>query len=191
MKLPFINLKKKNSMSSTLNIIDLGTDYTKRIDMEGAKDIKYKMLLTDCDGCLTDGGMYYSENGDELKKFNTKDGMGFVMLRSKGILTGVITGEKVNLNRRRFEKLRLDVFVPGCLDKVAAINRICEEYKITPEDIVYIGDDINDVDVLKMVGLGCCPADANRKALEVAKYVTKARGGEGVIREVVDHLLYD
>ena len=185
------SLMKKRGTNSTLNIIDMGTDYSKRIDMTGAKDIPYKMFLTDCDGCLTDGGMYYSEKGDELKKFNTKDGMGFGMLRSKGIFTGVITGERVDLNRRRFEKLRLDILVPGCLDKVEAIKKICSEYNITPADIVYVGDDINDVDVIKMAGFGCCPADANIKARQAAKYVTKAKGGEGVIREVVEHLLYD
>lgn len=174
-----------------MKIIDLGTDYNKKIELGSTNEIKYKMFLTDCDGCLTDSGMYYSEKGDELKKFNTKDGMGFGMLRSKGLLTGVITGERVDLNRRRFEKLRLDVLVPGCLDKVEALKKICEEYDIEPADIVYVGDDINDVEVIKLVGLGCCPADANRKALEVADYVTTAKGGEGVIREIVDHLLYD
>ncbi len=83
-----------------------------------------KMFLTDCDGCLTDGGMYYSEHGDELKKFNTKDGMGFSFLREKGILTGVITGEDVELNRRRVEKLKLDIYKPGCRDKASAIKEL-------------------------------------------------------------------
>ena len=182
------DLKEKKS---TLKVIDLGTDYSKKVETGSVKEIKYKMFLTDCDGCLTDGGMYYSEKGDELKKFNTKDGMGFGMLRSKGMLTGVITGERVDLNRRRFEKLRLDLMVPGCLNKVEAIKRICDEYNITPEDIVYVGDDINDIEAIKMVGLGCCPSDANKRVLEAADYVTRAKGGEGVIREVVEHLLYD
>ena len=83
-----------------------------------------KLFLTDCDGCLTDGGMYYSEHGDELKKFNTRDGMAFTLLRKRGILTGIITSESVDLNRRRVEKLKLDFYEAGCKDKVSGIRKI-------------------------------------------------------------------
>lgn len=148
-----------------------------------------KMFLTDCDGCLTDGGMYYSEKGDELKKFNTKDGMGFQLLREHGVLTGMITGEDVSLNERRGEKLKLDVYEPHCQNKAAVISRLCEKFSIEPENVVFIGDDINDLEAVKMVGLGCCPSDAEQPVREVAKYITKAKGGEGVIREVVDKIL--
>lgn len=147
-----------------------------------------KMLLTDCDGCLTDGGMYYSEHGDELKKFNTRDGMGFTLLRQKGIITGIVTSENVDLNRRRAEKLKLDILEAGCKDKVAAVRWICKERGVDLANVCYIGDDINDLDVIKMVGFGCCPADAMLEVRETAKYVTKAKGGEGVIREVVEFL---
>lgn len=148
-----------------------------------------KMFLTDCDGCLTDGGMYYSEHGDELKKFNTKDGMGFRLLREHGIITGIITGESVDLNRRRAEKLQIDILEVGCTDKVAAIKRICMERDIALDNVVYIGDDLNDVEAVKMVGIGCCPADASLQVREVADYITKEKGGRGVIREVVDKIL--
>ena len=146
---------------------------------------KIKMFLTDCDGCLTDGGMYYSEHGDELKKFNTRDGMGFALLKQKGIITGIVTSENVDLNRRRAEKLKLDILEAGCKDKVAAVKRICEDHNIDLSNVCYIGDDINDLEVIKMVGFGCCPADAMPEVKEAAKYVTKAKGGEGVIRELV------
>mgnify|MGYP003176933237 FL=1 len=149
---------------------------------------KIKMFLTDCDGCLTDGGMYYSEHGDELKKFNTRDGMGFALLRQKGIITGIITSENVDLNRRRAEKLKLDILEAGCKDKVAAVKRICQERSIDLSNVCYIGDDVNDLEVIKMVGIGCCPADAMPEVKEAAKYVAKAKGGEGVIREVVELL---
>ena len=109
-----------------------------------------RMLLTDCDGCLTDGGMYYSENGDELKKFNTRDGMGFSLLRSAGMLTGIITAERVELNRRRAEKMKLDILETGCRDKLAAIRRICAERAVPPENVCYIGDDLNDLEAMKM-----------------------------------------
>lgn len=148
-----------------------------------------RMLLTDCDGCLTDGGMYYSEHGDELKKFNTRDGMGFALLREKGIVTGIVTGESVDLNRRRAEKLKLDVLEAGCKDKPAAIRRIAEAHGIPLSRVCYIGDDINDAEALRLVGFGCAPADAQSAAKEAADYVTRAKGGEGVIREVVEMLL--
>ncbi|MCC8098530.1 MAG: N-acylneuraminate cytidylyltransferase [Clostridiales bacterium] len=148
-----------------------------------------KMFLTDCDGCLTDGGMYYSENGDELKKFNTRDGMGFALLRAKGIITGIVTSESVDLNRRRAEKLKLDILESGCKDKVAAVKRLCEQYGVEMENVAYVGDDINDMEVIKMVGYGCAPADAMPQVRAVADYVTKAKGGEGVIREVVEMLV--
>lgn len=148
-----------------------------------------KMFLTDCDGCLTDGGMYYSEHGDELKKFNARDGMGFALLRERGIITGIVTGENVDLNRRRAEKLNLDFLETGCKDKVAAVKYICQKCGIDLAKVAYIGDDINDLEVIKMVGFGCCPADAIPQVKEVADFITKAKGGEGVIREVGDKIL--
>ncbi len=148
-----------------------------------------RMLLTDCDGCLTDGGMYYSERGDELKKFNTRDGVAFALLRERGILTGIVTGECVDLNRRRAEKLRLDYLESGCRDKLTAIRRICESRGIPLENVCYIGDDLNDVEALRAVGYGCCPADAMPEAKAAADFVTGAGGGEGVIREVTERIL--
>ena len=148
-----------------------------------------KMFLTDCDGCLTDGGMYYSEQGDELKKFNTKDGMGLSFLREKGILTGIVTGENVELNRRRAEKLKLDIYKPGCKDKAAIITELCKQYRIDLENVVYVGDDVNDLEVIRMVGFGCCPADAVPVVKAAAKYISAAKGGAGVIREVIDKIL--
>lgn len=148
-----------------------------------------KMFLTDCDGVLTDGGMYYSENGDELKKFNTKDGMGFQILREHGIITGIITGEDRELNRRRAQKLKLDEIVSGCKDKVEAIKTLCKKYGISPLNVCYIGDDVNDLEAIKFVGFGCCVADGNEKVKEIADYITKTQGGRGVVREVVERIL--
>lgn len=148
-----------------------------------------KMFLTDCDGCLTDGGMYYSEKGDEIKKFNTKDGMGFQLLRQRGILTGVITGEDVALNKRRFEKLRIDIYEPGVKNKAEVVKRICKEKGIDLENVVYIGDDINDIQIMEAVGFSVAPANAVNEVKTKADYVTNAFGGHGVIREVVDLLI--
>lgn len=148
--------------------------------------LEIKMFLTDSDGCLTDGGMYYSENGDELKKFNTRDGMGFAMLKQAGILTGIVTGEDVQMVRKRAEKLQLDICKCGIKDKLTCIREICEEYKISLKNIAYIGDDVNDLQVIESVGFGCCVNDAEEIVRGKAKYVTKRKGGEGAIREVAD-----
>ena len=201
-------LKSKNRVSGNIKAVEMNEDTLFEIDepsdwviiealmkkngITAPKEIpEIKMFLTDCDGCLTDGGMYYSEHGDEQKKFNTRDGMGFALLRNKGIVTGIVTSENVDLNKRRAQKLKLDVLEAGCKDKVAAVKALCEKYAISLENVAYIGDDINDLDVIKMVGYGCCPADAMPQVRDVAKYVTKAKGGEGVIREVVEAIIND
>lgn len=150
---------------------------------------RIKMLLTDCDGCLTDGGMYYSEKGDELKKFNTLDGMGFKLLREKGIITGIVTAEDMKLNRRRAEKLQLDIIVNGVTDKLEAIIRIAEKFDIPLENIAYIGDDINDVEAIREAGYGCCPANASKAAKADARYVASKEGGSGAVREIIEHIL--
>lgn len=148
-----------------------------------------KLFLTDCDGCLTDGGMYYSEQGDEMKKFNTRDGMGFQLLREQGIQTGIVTGENRALNQRRAEKLKLDIIEQGCSDKVAVIDKLCQKLQIGWKNVLYIGDDRNDLDVLEKAGVSCCPADAIPEVREAADYVAQAKGGAGVIREIAELLL--
>lgn len=150
---------------------------------------RIKAVFTDCDGCLTDGGMYYSEKGDELKKFNTRDGMGFSLLRKNGILTGIITGENVDLNRRRVEKLKLDVYIPGCADKLSAAEEICRKFSLSLDEIAYIGDDIIDLDLLKAAGFSACPSDAVNEVQAAVDYVSSLPGGRGVLREVAELIL--
>jgi N-acylneuraminate cytidylyltransferase len=152
---------------------------------------KIEMLVTDCDGCLTDAGMYYSENGDELKKFNTKDGLGFGLLRLNNIKAGIITGEDVELNRRRAKKLHLDFIKSGIRDKKTALLKACEEFNVSPENVVFIGDDINDLPAMEIAGYSACPSDAVDSVKDYVDYICVANGGEGVIREVVDLILKD
>ncbi len=199
-------LKYRNRVSGNIKAVEMNEDTFFEIDepsdwiiiealmkknkMSPALDIpEIKMFLTDCDGCLTDGGMYYSENGDELKKFNTRDGMGFSLLKKMGIIVGIVTSEDVELNRRRAKKLNLDILESGCKDKVAVITRICQERNISLENVCYIGDDINDEQVIKMVGFGCAPADAMPQVKRNAAYITDAKGGSGVIREVAEMII--
>lgn len=148
-----------------------------------------KLFLTDCDGCLTDGGMYYSEKGDELKKFNTLDGMGLRLLKKKGIMTGIITGEVRELNRRRAEKLGFDFYEEGISDKLYTIKKICGKCDIGLQNVAYIGDDVNDLEVIKSVGFGCSVSNAIQDVKEAAVYVTQKSGGQGAVREVIDMIL--
>lgn len=159
-------------------------------ELENKKIPEIKMFLTDCDGCLTDGGMYYSENGDELKRFNALDGMGFRLLREKGILTGVITGEKRELNRRRSKKLNLDILEEGVQDKLNVVKQLCEKYNVSLQNVAYIGDDINDLDVIKAVGFGCSVPNGLDEVKGAAVYVTQKPGGQGAIREIVELIIH-
>lgn len=150
---------------------------------------KIKMVLTDCDGCLTDGGMYYSDNGNESKKFNTKDGMGFQLLRERGIKTGIITGENNVTVQQRGKKLQVDIVRLGVKDKKAVIMELCETYGIAPAETAYIGDDINDLEVIQSVGLGCSVSNAIESVRAAAQYVSPLRGGDGAVRDIIEYIL--
>ena len=151
-----------------------------------------KLFLCDVDGTLTDGGMYYSENGDEMKKFNTRDGMGFQLLREAGIKTGIITSEDTKLVSRRAQKLKVDIIHQGKCNqgKLDTAKEICAALGITLSEVAYIGDDINCSDLLSHVGKAACPADACEpiKALQGILIMQK-KGGEGCVREFIDNIL--
>ena len=154
--------------------------------------ITIKLLLSDIDGTLTDGGMYYSENGDEQKRFNTRDGMGMGMLREKGIKVGIITSEDRQLNQRRADKLKLDFFYQGKKNggKLAVAREICQKMGISMQEVAYLGDDVNCIELLSAVGMAACPADADSrvKAIPGIHVMTK-KGGEGCVREFCEMLM--
>ncbi len=158
------------------------------------KEVKkpIKLFLCDVDGTLTDGGMYYSEKGDELKKFNTRDGMGFQLLREAGIKTGIITSEDTKIVENRAKKLKVDFLSQGKRNggKLAVAKEICEQLGITLDEVAYIGDDVNCVELLEAVGLKACPADACEevKAIDGIRVMTK-KGGEGCVREFIDQIV--
>lgn len=152
---------------------------------------KVRLFLCDVDGTLTDGGMYYSENGDELKKFNTRDGMGFRLLREAGVKTGIITSEDTRIVADRAKKLEVDFLYQGKRDggKLAVAKEICAQLGITLDEVAYIGDDINCVDLLSAVGVKACPADACKEVKAIAGIrVMAKKGGEGCVREFVELL---
>lgn len=151
-----------------------------------------KLFICDVDGTLTDGGMYYSENGDELKKFNTRDGMGFQLLREAGIKTGIITSEQTKIVENRATKLKVDFLCQGKRNggKLAAALEMCKQMGITLDEVAYMGDDINCVELLSAVGLSACPKDAN----DIVKTIPNIRisekcGGEGCVREIIDFII--
>ena len=151
-----------------------------------------KLFLCDVDGTLTDGGMYYSESGDEQKKFNTRDGMGFQLLREAGIKTGIITSENTHIVENRAKKLKLDYLRQSKRDggKVAAAQEICEELCVTLSEVAYIGDDINCFDLLSAVAVAACPADAMPKVKAIPGiHVMTRKGGEGCVREFISLIL--
>lgn len=151
---------------------------------------KIKLLLTDCDGVLTDCGVYYGENGEVLKRFNIRDGMGVERLRKHaGIETGIITGEISPSVKKRAEKLKIEELHLGIKDKPAVLKEILERKNLQPEQIAYIGDDTNDVEIMKLVGLTACPKDATVFAKRVAHYICAANGGHGAFRDFAELII--
>jgi len=153
---------------------------------------KIKLFLTDVDGVLTDAGMYYSETGDELKKFNTHDGMGLQLIREKGIKTGIITSENTKMVERRFQKLKLDYLYQGKREggKLASVKEICEKENINLSEVAYIGDDVNCFELLSSVGLAACPANALNEIKKIPNIIQMTKkGGEGCVREFIELIM--
>jgi N-acylneuraminate cytidylyltransferase len=147
---------------------------------------KIKIFITDVDGVLTDGGMYYSEEGEILKKFNTKDGMGIEIVVKNGILPVILTKENSDIVIKRAEKLKIKEVYIGVEDKLKKAEELIKKYNFSFDEVVYIGDDINDIPLLKKVGFSCCPFDAVEEVKKVVNHVCKVKGGDGAVREVVD-----
>jgi N-acylneuraminate cytidylyltransferase len=148
-----------------------------------------KLFIMDVDGVLTDGGMYYSENGDELKKFNTRDGKGIELLRNVGIKTAIITSENTSIVKRRGEKIKIDYIYQGIINKIEIIEELSTRLQIKFNEMAYIGDDINDVEVLNKVGFSACPNDAMELNKKCVKFICSLRGGEGCVREFIDKII--
>lgn len=151
-----------------------------------------KLVLTDNDGVLTDAGVYYSERGEELKRFSLRDGMGVERLRDAGIATAIITREKSKIVARRAEKLKLPYFYLGVVDKNAYLVKIVEDTGIPVESIAYIGDDINDLEIIQTIGkkgLTCAPSDAMPQVRKIVHYVCNETGGHGAFRDFAEWIL--
>ena len=150
-----------------------------------------KLFLTDCDGVLTDGGMYYFESGDEAKKFNTRDGMAFKLLKEKNIKIGIITGEDTKIVLNRGKKLKMDYIFLGVNKKIKIVDKIINELGLNYENVLYVGDDINDIEVIKKVGFSACPQDAEKIIKENCHYISNKNGGCGVIRDIYNNFFVE
>ncbi len=149
-----------------------------------------KLLMMDVDGVLTDGGMYYTQAGDELKKFNTRDGMGLELLRKRGIKTAILTSENTKIVSRRAHKLNIDFLFQGEKDKLGRARTLCHSEGITLEETAYVGDDVNDLDLLSAVGLAACPCDAVPAIKDIPGILLlQSRGGEGAVRELAEFIM--
>ena len=145
-----------------------------------------KLLSLDTDGILTDGGIYFTDSGDELRKFNVKDGMGIKIAQAAGIDIAIITASSTPSIGHRATGLGVDHVFLGVEDKAQTLKRLCDRLKISPDQVVHVGDDLNDIPVLELVGVPISVADAMPSAKDAACYVTDRRGGDGAVREICD-----
>lgn len=148
-----------------------------------------KLFITDVDGVLTNGSLYYTNEGLVMKKFQVKDGMGTRLLKESGIKTALISTDTSELMKLRGERLKMDFIHIGSWDKDQIMLQICDELKIKPKNVGFIGDDVNDLEVLKKVGFAACPNDAVEVVKKVCHYICKKKGGDGAYREVADLIL--
>ena len=200
--------KSKNRLSGSISIYEMAEYTAIEIDEEDdwgiaeslmnkhilkkSRHSKIKLFLSDVDGTMTDSGMYYGENGEELKKFNTRDGKGFELLRGSGIKVGIITSENTNIVSNRAKKLKVDFLYQGVEHngKLDVVKKICKSEKIDLENVAYIGDDVNCKELLAAVGFAACPHDAAESVKNIPNIrVLTKKGGYGAVRELVDIIL--
>lgn len=148
-----------------------------------------RVLVLDIDGVLTDARTGYADTDHELKFFNVRDGLGIKLLQSAGFKVGVLSGRGSRANRRRATELALDFVIEGESDKVAAFARLLEDLGVAPSACCYIGDDLVDIPVMKLVGLSVAVADAAAETRQIADWVTRQPGGHGAVREAAEQLL--
>jgi YrbI family 3-deoxy-D-manno-octulosonate 8-phosphate phosphatase len=148
-----------------------------------------RIFVMDCDGVLTDGCTYYSAKGEEMKKFNMKDGQGIALLVQNNIIPAIVTQENSDIVLARAKKLKLQEAHLNVKNKMAKVVELASTRNVSLKNIAYIGDDVNDIAIMKIVGLSFAPADAEEEVKEVAKVVLRRKGGRGAVREAINHVL--
>lgn len=169
--------------TSVKNLLD---NYSKE-QIKKASSIK--AIFMDVDGVLTDGKIIYDDSGRELKNFNVRDGLIVAYLKRYGIITGIISGRESSAVSKRCAELQIDFCHQGILDKLSVVEKLAAHYKLKMKEVMYLGDDINDVAVFGKCGMSVCPSDTVSYVKELADLVTRAKGGRGVMREAADLVL--
>lgn len=153
------------------------------------KVLKIKMFITDVDGVLTDGSLILGNNGEEFKSFNSQDGMGIKLLQKNDIIPVIITGRSSNVVSRRADELGIEEVLQGISDKIKIFDHLIDKYSIVSEEVSYIGDDLNDLAVLKKAGLAFSVKNGVDAVKENVDYVTEKKGGNGAVRETIELIL--
>ena len=151
---------------------------------------KIKVLLTDVDGVLTDGGMYYSTKGDIMKKIYVRDGMGVNILKRNNIPTIIVTKEKNPVVTKWAKNMNVYQVLNGVIKKELVIEKICKKLAVKVNEIAFIGDDVNDLELMKKVGFSATPFDGIKEAIKISDYHCKSKGGKGAYREIVDLIIF-
>lgn len=154
-----------------------------------SKLAKIKLFVSDVDGVLTDGGLYYNDNGLIMKKFNVKDGMAVRLLKEAGVETAIISTDISNIIEARAKRLKIKYLYTGSWDKEEKLKQICNDLKISAKNSAFIGDDVNDIGIINYAGVSACPADAANEIIKMVDYVCTKKGGEGVFREFTDLII--
>lgn len=149
-----------------------------------------KLFVMDVDGTLTDGHIYFGENGEVMKAFHVRDGYAIAHILPKfGVTSVIITGRESEIVRKRATELKIAEVHQGVSDKLSKLKEIAEKYNVEPHEVAYIGDDVNDLDCIKWCGVTACPSDAADEVREAVEYVCQHEGGEGAVREFADFLI--
>lgn len=150
---------------------------------------KLKLIIFDVDGVFTDGCVYLDEDGKELLKFSRIDGRGLYLLRQKEFKTAVISSEDSKIVRIRMEKLKIENIFLGIVNKMQIYNQLKEKYSLEDENICYLGDDTQDLEILEIVGLSCCPKNAQKEIKDISIYKSDFKGGKGFVRDICNLII--
>ena len=150
---------------------------------------KVKMIIFDVDGTLTNGRIFMGPEGEAMKAFSARDGMGIALAHKAGLKTAVITGRSSRILTKRANELKFTAVYQGCVDKRGAYEELKLKFSLKDDEIAYIGDDINDIPLIMQAGLGCAVGDAVPEVMELAQVVADAQGGNGAVREVIEFIL--
>ena len=150
---------------------------------------RVEAIVLDVDGVMTDGGIIPTPDGDFIRRYNAKDGYAIASAIREGISVCVISGGRGKMLENRLTMLGVTRMYLNCMDKALAMNEFIADYNLCPENMIYMGDDIPDLECMQMVGIPVCPADACSEVIEAARYVSEFGGGKGAVRDIVEQTL--